>query len=57
MKLRANRRLFVPLLVLALTSGLTLFAQAPAPQQAFAPAEKVPFDTAVTRGTLPNGLT
>ena len=41
---------FVPLPV-------TLDAQAPAQKPAFAPADPLPFDTAVTRGTLPNGLT
>ena len=29
----------------------------PAPQPAFAPSDPLPFDKAVTRGTLPNGLT
>ena len=56
-----------PLLRLAvLTAALAPFippsiparAQAvPAPQPAFAPSDPLPFDTAVTRGTLPNGLT
>ncbi len=31
--------------------------QAPAPKPAFAPSDSLPFDAAVTRGTLPNGLT
>jgi zinc protease len=55
--------------VAALTAALALFittpvpltaqvaAQAPARQPAFAPSDPLPFDTAVTRGTLPNGLT
>jgi len=41
---------FVPLFV-------TLDAQATAQKPAFAPGDPLPFDKAVTRGTLPNGLT
>jgi zinc protease len=52
-------RLFGALIVAGL-SVLTLDAQAPkpapAPLQGFAPDEKIPFDAAVTTGTLPNGL-
>ncbi|MGH9372227.1 MAG: M16 family metallopeptidase [Vicinamibacterales bacterium] len=52
---------FVPLFVLALAvTGLSAQAPAPAtpPQQpALAPSEKIPFDSAVTTGTLSNGLT
>ena len=64
MTLRPRFRPFVPLFVLALLGSATLIAQNPAPQvrpqsQAAAPAldETLPFDAAVTRGTLPNGLT
>ena len=34
-----------------------LRAQATAPQPAITPSDPLPFDSAVTRGTLPNGLT
>ncbi len=58
---RATGRLFVPLLVLLATASAAGRGQAPAPAPvqppAFAPAEKLPFDSAVTTGTLPNGLT
>ena len=37
--------------------AVTVSAQAAAQKPAFAPADPLPFDTAVTRGTLPNGLT
>ena len=59
MKLRISGRLFVTLFVLALLSGAGVGAQAPgqaAVPQAFAPGERIPFDAAVTTGTLPNGL-
>ena len=60
MKLRLFRWLFVPLFVLGLVAPAAMRAQsaAPAAQAAPAPAltEKMPFDAAVTRGTLPNGL-
>ena len=53
-------RLFVPLFVLALVAPAGMLAQsaAPAAQPAAAPSltQKLPFDAAVTRGTLPNGL-
>ena len=40
------------------TPSIPVRAQAsPAPQQAFAPSDLLPFDSAVMRGTLPNGLT
>jgi len=40
------------------TPSIPSRAQAPAAQQpAFAPSDPLPFDKAVTRGTLPNGLT
>src|SRR5918992_3845578 len=62
MKLLSVGRLFVPLFILALAASPA--AQAPAgktapqaSQPAFAPSEKLPFDSAVTTGTLPNGLT
>ena len=61
MKTRSFARLFVTLFVLAFLSAPHLAAQAQqapaAPQAAFNAAEKIPFDAAVTRGTLPNGLT
>jgi zinc protease len=50
--------LLLPSVVSSVTAG-----QAPAPQApgsnapAFAPTDVLPFDAAVTRGTLPNGLT
>ena len=58
---RLLERLFVPLFVIALAAPVALLAQAPAPAASaappsFAPAEKIPFDAAVTTGTLPNGL-
>lgn len=51
-----------PLLLALLLAPLlahpgALVAQVPAPQSAFAPTDPLPFDTAVTQGTLPNGLT
>ena len=46
--------LFVGLFV---TPAGPLRAQTPAAKPAFAPTDPLPFDTAVTRGTLPNGLT
>jgi zinc protease len=58
---RVWRLPFVPLLILAgvLSVGVVpLRAQsATATQAAPAAAERIPFDAAVTRGTLPNGLT
>jgi zinc protease len=43
--------------VTLLLIGLLLqAATAPAPPQSFAPADRVPFDSAVTTGTLPNGM-
>src|SRR5262245_55918480 len=61
MKIRLLR-LFIPLFVLGLATGpIVARAQAPAaaqaPQGAFALSTKLPFDSAVTTGTLPNGLT
>ena len=63
MKLRLFRWLFVPLFVLGLVTPSAMRAQsaAPAAQAAPAPAapaltESMPFDAAVTTGTLPNGL-
>ena len=67
MKLRVFGRSFIPLFVLVLLTGLTAgvqgsgqastsAGQAPSTQQAFSPNEKIPFDSAVTTGTLPNGL-
>ena len=62
MTLRVFGRLFVPLFVLALTSAPSLHAQAkpaaqaPAAPAALAPSATIPFDKAVTTGTLPNGL-
>src|SRR5688572_22396830 len=55
----------LPLRISLLAAGLTLLAppsvplraQAPVPKPAFSPADPVPFDTQVLRGTLPNGLT
>jgi len=57
--------LFVPLFVLALSATPAVrartLAQQPAPAQTsqpgLAPTERIPFDSAVTTGTLPNGLT
>jgi zinc protease len=64
MKQSAFGRLLVPLFVLALLAGAALSAQAPATAagaapaaQALSPTERIPFDAAVTRGTLANGLT
>ena len=45
------------LLVSLVPPAVPLRAQTPAPKPAFAPPDPLPFDTAVTRGTLPNGLT
>src|SRR3989337_1137933 len=43
--------------VTLLLIGLLLqAATAPAPPQSFAPADRIPFDSAVTTGTLPNGM-
>jgi zinc protease len=61
MKIRLFR-LFIPLFVLGLASGpIVVGAQAPAAaqasQNAFALTTKLQFDSAVTTGTLPNGLT
>src|SRR5688500_17308024 len=62
MKLRLFRWLFVPLFVIGLVSPSAMRAQSAAPAaQAAAPSapaltEQIPFDTAVTTGTLPNGL-
>ena len=63
MKLRLFRWLFVPLFVIGLVTPSVMRAQsaAPAAQAAPAPAapaltESIPFDAAVTTGTLPNGL-
>ena len=63
MKLRLFRWLFVPLFVIGLVTPSAMRAQsaAPAAQAAPAPAapaltESIPFDAAVTTGTLPNGL-
>ena len=65
MKLRTFGRPFIPLFVLALLSGPAIVAQAPAPSSGQAPAsqpqaiastEKIPFDSAGTTATLPNGL-
>ena len=65
MKQHVYGRLFVPLFVLALLAGASLYAQAPAPAagagqspaQGPSLTDRIPFDAAVTRGTLPNGLT
>jgi zinc protease len=61
MHLRHLARLFIPLFVLALGVAPGIIAQtaAPAGQAAAAApalADKLPFDAAVTRGTLPNGI-
>ncbi len=60
MKLRLLARLFIPLFVIALAAPGGMFAQGAAPAGQAAPAaalaEKLPFDAAVTRGTLPNGI-
>lgn len=45
------------LAVLLLPQGAAPLAQAPAQKPVFAPADALPFDPAVTTGTLPNGLT
>jgi zinc protease len=54
-------RLFVPLFVVvtlwSAAADAQAPAQAPATPAAFSPDEKLPFDAAVTRGTLANGLT
>jgi zinc protease len=57
MHLRHLARLFIPLLVIGLAAPAGTVAQTPAAAPA-APAltEKLPFDAAVTRGTLPNGI-
>ena len=62
MKLRPFRSLFVPLFVLALATLSAMRAQSAAPAAQAAPTapaltECIPFDAAVTTGTLPNGLT
>ena len=53
-------RLAAPLLLLFVTVFVaqpsTIIAQAPAQAPAFAPGDPLPFDPAVTVGTLPNGL-
>src|SRR5919206_696951 len=54
------RRLSGLVLSLALFGASSLAQVAPAPEgapQALAPAQPIPFDSAVTTGTLPNGLT
>ena len=61
MKLRLFRWLFVPLFVIGLTTPSVMRAQGAAPAAQAAPAapaltESIPFDAAVTTGTLPNGL-
>jgi zinc protease len=52
------QRLFLLIVtLLAATHPVYLGAQAPAAApQAFAPADQIPFDSAVTTGSLPNGL-
>ena len=45
------------LLFAFVTSFVPVRAQAPAQTPAFSPSDPLPFDTAVVRGTLPNGLT
>src|ERR1044071_1040010 len=57
MKLRLFR-LFVPLFVIGLIAPPVMRAQSAAPASQAAPAlsERMPFDAAVTTGTLPNGL-
>ena len=59
MEPRILGRLFIPLFVLAIVGGPVAGAQAPAPAAAPQPAAagQIPFDAAVTTGTLPNGLT
>lgn len=53
-----RRPIAATLLLLAASGPATgLRGQAPAVPPAFAPTDPLPFDTAVTRGTLPNGLT
>ncbi len=42
---------------LLVTVGVPIAAQQPTPQPPFAPSDLLPFDSAITRGTLPNGLT
>ncbi len=54
---RLSRRLLLLILAAAVVTPVPLRAQAQAPAQAFAPADKLPFDPAVRTGTLPNGLT
>ena len=54
----ATSALWLALLAL-IPRPVPVHAQTPAPasKPAFAPTDRLPFDTAVTRGTLPNGLT
>ena len=61
MKLRLFRWLFVPLFVIGLVTPSAMRAQSAAPAAQAAPTapaltESIPFDAAVTTGTLPNGL-
>src|SRR5688572_33147758 len=64
MKKHVHGRLFVPLFVVALLAGASLYGQAPAPAagagqspaQGPSPTDRIPFDAAVTTATLPNGL-
>ena len=56
---RLSRAAALALLVLVASAArLTLFAQAPpaARPQTFAPGDRLPLDTAITTGALPNGL-
>src|SRR5215216_4231121 len=51
-----RRVLLAALLVPFITSPVTIARQTAAQKPAFQPADPLPFDPAVVRGTLPNGL-
>lgn len=54
MRTRLARHLLLLLVTTLVAAPADSFAQTPAPS--FAPADRLPFDPAVTMGTLPNGL-
>src|SRR5687767_3147343 len=54
---RLRTWLIAAVLALLVTPSAPLQAQAPVAKPAFSPADPLPFDTQVVRGTLANGLT
>jgi zinc protease len=56
MQVRLIRSLPAVVLAFALAAPLAGQGAPQAPRQSFAPADRLPFDPAVTTGTLPNGL-